>query len=333
MRNMYLLFLKRMFGRLIRNPCDFALIIQQEFRLAWKLVTCKKITLDHLCEVLEYQKLIEVRADKRQPSGNAHGISKIRTHTAHEPLQNIIVAKDWDHQKIHFQANELIRAIESPCHKIIVKDYIILSGKDNPRTDSTNVIGLDIYDGGNSKIINLEFVNCVFANEFDRSVACSGDSFNLHFEKFEDSTIRFKDCVLWGASTFIIQKSGPSDDPSRAPCVEYINTFSTSVYDGILVDTLMDDRRYKFTVSDWTDNRFMSFCNMTIDNCQLEVVHLSGFNFSFKGKNLIKKLNLTNPPHKYVLEGSTVKVAGPDDPEGRAEYQMYWGPYQTVVAV
>ena len=26
-----------------------------------------------------------------------------------------------------------------------------------------------------------------------------------------------------------------------------------------------------------------------------------------------------------------MKVTGPDDPKGRAEYQMYWGPYQTIV--
>ena len=306
------------------------LIIRQEFRLAWKLITCKKVTLDHLCKQLTYQGLIQERIHGEQSSRHAHGV-KIGENKVYESLKNVTVDKDQGHKKIHFQDGGGIKTIESLRHKVKIENYVILSGKDRSKTDSTNVIGLDIYDGENSKVIDLEFVNCVFANEFYRNSAYPGDSFDLHFEKFEDSTIRFKECVFWGSNTSITQKSGPSDSFLKIPCVEYINTFSTSTYGAISVNTVLDDRRYDIQDPSLVGDEIMSFCNTTIDNCQFDLVLLSGFNLSFKGKNLIKHLFLMNPSYTYVQEGSIIKIAKFDDLKSREGYQVYWGPYQTII--
>ena len=307
------------------------LIIRQEFRLAWKLMTCQKTTLNNLCEQLEYQGLIQERIYEEQSSRHAHGILRVRENIVHEPLQNITVTKSLGYKKIHFQDGGRIKAIESPWHNVKVENYVILSGKDRSKIDSTNVIGLDIYDDGNLKITNLEFVNCVFVNEFDRSVENAGDGFDFHFEKFEDSTIEFKNCVLWDTAIFITQKSGPSDGFLKIPCVRFVNTFSTSYYGAISVNTVLDDRRYDIQDPSLVGDEIMSFCNTTIDNCQFDLVLLSGFNLSFKGKNLINALSVTNPSHTYVLEDGTAKVARLDNLEDQEGYQVYWGPYQTMV--
>ena len=309
---------------------DYLMIVRQELRFSKLLWNCEPISIYDLYEILSQEGLAQIRYSGKKTMNsinekNSSDISKWK-----ERLQrNILI---WKPVKttIETQYGSFTKEVESPRFKVTIQNLFIYikKGKDDP-VRPLGAIGLDIHQDDQFKMTDIEFIDCIISERADETNILPDGFTPFKLEKFEDSQISFKNCIFRGILVDIMQRSGPPSD-EEGLYVEFNNSFSISIHDGIWVYAFIDKRRYNVDIPDWFEMKDSSFRNISIDNCQFGEAWISGVILSLKGKNMLKRFHFDPPLFKYTRQGDTTERVKFSKLSDINEYRIHWGPYQTI---